>query len=81
MQLQIVQSFVHIIVTDPGKGFRWRQYMDSNAGLKLNQVSGRGIVIANRTLEKLQYNAAGNEVQASFVLKGHKGSAPVQRMA
>ncbi len=81
VQLQIVQSAVHITVTDPGKGFRWRQYLDSNAGLKLNQVSGRGIVIASRALERLQYNAQGNEVQASFVLKGHKGNTPVQRMA
>lgn len=81
VQLQLVQSAMQLTVTDPGKGFRWRQYMDSNAGLKLNQVSGRGIVVATRTLDKLQYNAAGNEVQVSFALKGHKGNAPVQRMA
>lgn len=81
VNLQVIQSAMQVTVTDPGKGFKWRQYLDSNAGLKLNQVSGRGIVIAMRTLDKLHYNAQGNEVRVNFALKGHKGTVSAQRMA
>jgi CheY-like chemotaxis protein len=52
----------HIVITDQGKGFNWHDYLQASTPANLNQPSGRGIAIAHLVLNKMHYNAEGNEV-------------------
>ncbi len=80
-QVRRNQSAISVVITDPGKGFNSRYYLESASSLKLNAPSGRGIVIAERLLGRLHYNSQGNEVHCSFPVKGYMAALTHQSTA
>jgi CheY-like chemotaxis protein len=55
---------VYLVVTDPGKGFAWRDYLTADQS-RAATTHGRGIAQANiRSFDKLVYNDIGNRAAA-----------------
>lgn len=57
---------MYVTVSNAGNGFNWRQYMVSDANLRLNMPNGRGIAIANKLLGGIRYNEKGTEVSCKI---------------
>jgi anti-sigma regulatory factor (Ser/Thr protein kinase) len=53
-------------ITDEGKGFNWRKYIEETGFRDYTGANGRGIIIAFSTLNTLQYNSKGNVVHCSI---------------
>lgn len=55
---------IQVKITDQGKGFNWRQYLDLDPE-RVTDIHGRGIAMANlASFDKIEFNAKGNEVTA-----------------
>ena len=68
LRYHITPSYSYFTVTDQGKGFNWKQQLQTkddpyHPNLELH---GRGIDIAHRILKDIKYNVKGNEVSFSF---------------
>lgn len=53
---------VAIIITDQGHGFDWRSLPDPTDPANLLADHGRGVMLARASVDRLRYNAVGNEV-------------------
>ena len=57
-------KFIEIVISDQGKGFDWKSYMDFEL-YRLLDSHGRGIAIANNvSFDEIKYNSTGTEVTA-----------------
>lgn len=54
-------------ITDEGEGFDWRSHTTMKGEEGLDEMHGRGILMANHYLSELRYNDTGNEV--SFTME------------
>lgn len=53
---------IHLQITDMGKGFDWRRYLNIDPS-SVNQACGRGIILAKTlSFDKMLYNESGNRV-------------------
>lgn len=53
---------VAITITDQGEGFDWRCLPDPTDPVNLLADHGRGVMLARASVDRLRYNAVGNEV-------------------
>ena len=67
---EVEVQFVHkdgrmsVRITDQGKGFDWKSYVDFNIERK-SFVNGYGVLKALQSFDEVKYNTAGNQVMVS----------------
>ena len=67
---EVEVQFVHkdgrmsVRITDQGKGFNWKDYVNFNIERK-SFVNGYGVLKALRSFDEVKYNTAGNQVMVS----------------
>jgi anti-sigma regulatory factor (Ser/Thr protein kinase) len=53
---------ITIVVEDEGEGFDWRSLPDPTDPENLLLAHGRGVLLANLSVDELTFNEAGNRV-------------------
>lgn len=81
IQVQRMQSSFQVIISDLGKGFDWRKYVNGAAKDEVNQVNGRGISIARSVLQEIQYSEKGNVVYCKIDIANQASLSGKQKIA
>ena len=61
IDLVLTDNYIFVTVADEGKGFNWKQTLNTNQDINHNGQRGRGIIISQLMGEKLFYNEKGNK--------------------
>ncbi len=71
---EVEVQFIHkegrisVRITDPGKGFEWKNFVNFNVERK-SFVNGYGVLKALESFDEVKYNTAGNQVMLSVFEK------------
>ncbi|MCR4821318.1 MAG: cyclic nucleotide-binding domain-containing protein [Treponema sp.] len=60
-------------ISDEGKGFDWRSYLQNNESVGEDMLHGRGISLSRSVVKSISYNEKGNEV--TFIIENLKDTS------
>ncbi len=64
IDLEIKEEYISISVEDQGEGFEWKK-RDLET-LPIFAENGRGLVIINKTADRIEFNDCGNKIKVYF---------------
>ncbi|SJZ40817.1 ATP-binding protein [Selenihalanaerobacter shriftii] len=65
IEVIITEKHIRILISDQGKGFNWERHLSKSLDKDNFNERGRGIIIAKRVYDLIEYNNQGN--QASLI--------------